>query len=112
MSNISRRLDQLEARAGLSDVPYPPVFRLIDNPSDPDNPKRLAAAVQFRSEHPDGVLIHRIIVSPPEGRSNWEQFHASGAGKLAAIADRQAAECSTRLDAMIARARVSGAPAR
>jgi hypothetical protein len=50
---------------------YPPVFRLIDDPRDPENAQRLEAAERFRRDNPSGLLIHRRIVCPPNGKLNW-----------------------------------------
>jgi hypothetical protein len=102
---IGRRLDRLESHVENETNPgYGPVFELHDDPRDPDNAERLAEAVQFRLKHPHGMIIHRIIISPPEGHSTWEQFHVTGTS--AEIAKQQAAECSAKLDAMITKASV------
>jgi hypothetical protein len=101
---IGRRIDRLESHMEKTTNPgYGPVFELHDDPRDPDNAKRLAEAVQFRLEHPHGMILHDIIISPPDGRPNWERFHTIGSS--AGLADQQAAECSARLDAMIVAAR-------
>jgi hypothetical protein len=48
------------------------VFKLIDDPRDPENPKRLEEARQFRRDNPNGLIIRDVIVSPPTGKPNWE----------------------------------------
>jgi hypothetical protein len=101
---IGRRLDRLESHVEKETNPgYGPVFELHDNPRDHDNAERLAEAVQFRLNHPHGMIIHRIIISPPDRAPNWEQFHANGSS--AEIANQQSAECSAKLEAMITTAR-------
>jgi hypothetical protein len=50
---------------------YPPVFTLIDDPRDPENAQRLEDAERFRRDNPSGLIIHRLIVRPPRGKSNW-----------------------------------------
>ena len=50
-----------------TDPGYGPVFKLIDNPRDPENAKRLEAAEKFRSNNPKGLIIRHIIVSPHGG---------------------------------------------
>ena len=50
---------------------YPPVFRLIDDPRDPENAKRLQEAERFGRDNPNGLIIHRRIVYPPNGKLNW-----------------------------------------
>jgi hypothetical protein len=95
---IGRRLDRLEYHVEKEANPgYGPVFELHDDPRDPDNAERLAEAVQFRLKHPHGLIIHRIIVSPPDRHPNWEQYHATSGD----IANQQAVGCSAKLDAMI-----------
>ena len=91
---ISKRLDRLETELQKEEPAYGAVFRLIDNPRDPDNEGRLAEAARFKLEHPHGMLIHRVIVGPPNGHSTWEQFHAEGSS--AKIAKQQSAECGAR----------------
>jgi hypothetical protein len=99
-NSIGRRLDRLEYHVEMETNPgYGPVFELHDDPRDHDNAERLAEAVQFRLKHPHGMIIHRIIVSPPDRHLNWEQVHATGSS--AEIADQQAVGCSAKLDAMI-----------
>jgi hypothetical protein len=76
-NRIGRRLDRLETEVQktVGDLdnwrPGGPVFRLIDNPRDPENPKRLQEAEQFRRDHPNGLIIHRVVVyriaASPEG---------------------------------------------
>jgi hypothetical protein len=96
---IARRLDRLETEVQKKEPAYGPVFELLDDPRDTDNAKRLAEAVQFKLQHPHGMILHRIIVRPPDGHQNWEHFHATGSS--AEIADQQSEGCSARLDAMI-----------
>jgi hypothetical protein len=50
---------------------YPPVFRLIDDPRDPENAQRLEEAERFRRDNPSGLIIRRLIVHPPRDKSNW-----------------------------------------
>ena len=70
---ISRRIDRLESAIERRTNPgYPPVFRLIDNPRDPENAKRLEEAERFRRDNPNGLLFCRLIVRPPNGEPNWE----------------------------------------
>jgi hypothetical protein len=56
-----RRLDRLEERQGL-DRNSRTVFRLINDPTDPDNAERLAAAERFQRDNPNGFLIERFIL--------------------------------------------------
>ena len=65
----NRRLDRLESE--IESPGYPPVFRLIDDPRDPENAQRLEDAERFRRDNPSGLLIHRLVVRPPRGKSNW-----------------------------------------
>ena len=51
---------------------YGPVFRLIDDPRDPENAKRLEEAEAFKRDNPNGLIFRRVIVSPPTGKPNWE----------------------------------------
>jgi len=76
---IDRRLDRLETevqkKIGEPDRWQPgrdPVFKLIDDPRDPENPKRLEEARQFLRDNPNGLIIRHVIVSPPRGKPNWE----------------------------------------
>jgi hypothetical protein len=65
---ISRRLDRLESEIERRTNPgYPPVFELIDDPRDPENARRLEEAETFRRDNPNGLIIHRVIVHPPNG---------------------------------------------
>jgi hypothetical protein len=48
------------------------VFTLIDDPRDPENAQRLEDAERFRRDNPNGLLIHRRIIRPPNGELNWE----------------------------------------
>jgi hypothetical protein len=66
---IGRRLDRLERTTNRG---YGPVFRLIDDPRDPENAKRLEEAGRFRRDNPNGLMIHHVIVHPPNGESDWE----------------------------------------
>jgi hypothetical protein len=66
----NRRLDRLESE--IESPGYPPVFRLIDDPRDPENTQRLEDAERFRRDNPSGLIIHRLIVRPPRGKSNWK----------------------------------------
>ena len=52
---------------------YPPVFRLIDDPRDPENAQRLEEAERFRRDNPSGLIIHHLIVHPSNGELNWEK---------------------------------------
>jgi hypothetical protein len=71
---IGRRLGRLETEVEKRTNPgyWTAVFKLFDDPRDPENPKRLEEAAQFRRDNPRGLIIHHIIVSPPKGKSNWE----------------------------------------
>ena len=70
---ITRRLDRLETEVQKrSDSGYGPIFKLIDNPRDPENVKRLEEARQFVRDNPNGLIIRHLIVSPPTGKPNWE----------------------------------------
>ena len=70
---IDRRLDRLETEVQKrTDPGYGPVFKLIDDPRDPENPKRLEEATQFQRDNPNGMIIRHVIVSPPRGKPNWE----------------------------------------
>ena len=70
---IGRRLGRLESEIERrTDPGYGPVFRLIDNPRDPENAKRLEEAERFRRDNPDGLIFRRLIVHPPKGQPNWE----------------------------------------
>ena len=51
---------------------YSPVFTLIDDPRDPENTQRLEEAERFRRDNPSGLIIHRRIIHPPNGKLNWE----------------------------------------
>jgi hypothetical protein len=71
---IGRRLGRLESEIERrTDPGYGPVFRLIDNPRDPENAKRLEEAERFRRDNPDGLIFRRLIVHPPKGQPNWER---------------------------------------
>ena len=70
---IGRRLGRLESEIERrTDPGYGPVFRLIDNPRDPENAKRLEEAERFRRHNPDGLIFCRLIVHSPTGKPNWE----------------------------------------
>ena len=70
---IVRRLDRLETEIERrTDPGYGPIFKLIDDPRDPENAKRLAEAKKFRRDNPNGLIIRHLIVRPPNGKSNWE----------------------------------------
>ena len=70
---IGRRLGRLESEIERrTDPGYGPVFRLIDNPRDPENAIRLEEAEKFRRDNPKGLIIRRLIVHPPTGKPNWE----------------------------------------
>ena len=70
---IGRRLDRLETEVQKKTDPgYGPIFKLVDNPRDPENVKRLEEARQFRRDNPNGLIIRHVIVSPPTGKQNWE----------------------------------------
>ncbi|MGC2077601.1 MAG: hypothetical protein WA728_16520 [Xanthobacteraceae bacterium] len=45
--------------------PGDPVFKLIDDPRDPENARRLEQAEKFHRENPNGLIIRHIIVYPP-----------------------------------------------
>jgi hypothetical protein len=45
---------------------------LIDDPRDPENAQRLEDAERFRRDNPNGLLIHRRIIHPPNGKLNWK----------------------------------------
>jgi hypothetical protein len=51
---------------------YPLVFKLIDDPRDPENAQRLEDAKRFRRDNPNGLIIHRRIIHPPNGKLNWK----------------------------------------
>jgi hypothetical protein len=51
---------------------YGPIFKLVDNPRDPENVKRLEEARQSKRDNPNGLIIRHVIVSPPTGKPNWE----------------------------------------
>jgi hypothetical protein len=70
---IGRRLGRLESEIERrTDPGYGPIFKLIDNPRDPENVKRLEEARQFVRDNPNGLIIRHLIVSPPTGKPNWE----------------------------------------
>jgi len=70
---ISRRLDRVESEIERRTNPgYGPVFRLIDDPRDPENAKRLEEAERFRRDNPNGLLIRCLIGHAPNGEPNWE----------------------------------------
>jgi hypothetical protein len=60
---IGRRLGRLESEIQKrTDPGYGPVFRLIDDPRDPENAKRLEEAEAFQRDNPNGLIFCRIIV--------------------------------------------------
>jgi hypothetical protein len=103
---IGRRLDRLETevqkRAGGSDDCWGPggsTFQLIDDPRDPENAKRWKEAEQFRRDNPNRLIIHHIVMSPPNGEPNWQR--CIEAGTNIEIAEAQVSERSSLLSAMI-----------
>lgn len=105
---IGRRLDRLETevqkRAGRSDDcwrPGGPTFQLIDDPRDPENVKRWKEAEQFGRDNPNGLLIHHIVMSPPNGEPDWRRYIEAGTN--IEIAEAQVSERSSLLSAMIQR---------
>ena len=71
---IGRRLGRLESEIERrTDPGYGPVFRLIDDPRDPENAKRLEEAEAFKRDNPNGLVFHRVIVRSPKGQPNWER---------------------------------------
>jgi hypothetical protein len=86
---IDRRLDRLETEVQKrTDPGREAVFKLIDNPYDPENAKRLEEARQFLRENPNGMIIRHVIVSPPRGRSNWEGVSSKERVRWLAAYDR------------------------
>jgi hypothetical protein len=86
---ISRRLDRIETEVQIrTDPGHGPIFKLIDDPRDPENAKRLDEAVQFIRDNPNGRIIHHIIICPPNGEPNWESLIASGTNVQ--VANKQA----------------------
>ena len=72
-NSISRRLNHIEtAIQKRTDPAYGPVFKLIDDPRDPENARRLEEAERFRRDNPNGLIFRRVIVPPPTGKPNWE----------------------------------------
>ena len=64
---IGRRLDRLETEIERrTDPGYGPIFKLIDDPRDPENEKRLEEAKKFRRDNPNGLIIQHTIVRPPD----------------------------------------------
>ena len=104
---IGRRLDRLETevqkRAGSDDCwrPGGPTFQLIDDPRDPENAKRWKEAEQFRRDNPNGLIVHHIIMSPPNGEPNWQRYIEAGTNIETAKA--QSSERSSLLSAMTQR---------
>jgi hypothetical protein len=84
---FDRRLDRLETEVQKR-TGYGPIFTLIDDPRDPENGKRLQEAAQFRRDNPNGLILHSIVVHPPNGEPNWERFIASGTNVQ--VANKQA----------------------
>jgi hypothetical protein len=94
-NHIDRRLDRLETelqnKIGEPNQWRPgrdPVFKLIDDPRDPENPKRLEEARQFLRDIPNGLLIRQVIVSPPRGKPNWEGVSSKERERWLAAYDR------------------------
>jgi hypothetical protein len=86
---IDRRLDRLETEVQKrTDPGRGPVFKLIDDPRNLENPKRLEEARQFLHDNPNGQIIHHIIVSPPRGRPNWEGVSSKERERWLAAYDR------------------------
>jgi hypothetical protein len=64
---IGRRLDRLETEVQKQTDPgYGPVFKLINDPRDPQNAGRLEQAEKFRRENPNGLIIQHTIVRPQD----------------------------------------------
>ena len=62
---IGRRLGRLESEIERrTDPGFGPVFRLIDDPRDPENAKRLEEAEAFKRDRPNGLIFRRVIVRP------------------------------------------------
>jgi hypothetical protein len=86
---IGRRLDRLETEVQKrTDPGHGPIFKLIDDPRDPENAKRLGEAAQFKRDNPNGRILHLIVVRPPNGEPNWERLIASGTNVQ--VANKQA----------------------
>jgi len=64
---ISRRLHRLETEVQKTHPGHEPIFKLIDNPRDPENVKRLEEARQFLRDNPTGMMIRHLIVHPRTG---------------------------------------------
>jgi len=76
---IGRRLDRLETEVQKrTDSGHGPIFKLIDDPRDPENSKRWGEAWRFRLENPNGLIMHNFIVSPPNGDTDWRRFIETG----------------------------------
>jgi hypothetical protein len=89
---INRRLDRLETEIERRiDPGYGPVFELIDDQHDPENVKRLEAAVQFKRDNPNGLIIRNLIVHPPKGQPNWEHVPREERERYLAAYDRSCA---------------------
>jgi hypothetical protein len=72
---IGRRLNRLETEVQKKTDPgYGPVFKLINDPRDPQNAGRLEQAEKFRRENPNGLIIQHTIVYPPNRDPNWERY--------------------------------------
>ena len=86
---ISRRLGRLESEIERRiDPGYGPVFKLIDDPRDPENAKRLEEAEKFRRDNPNGLIIRRLIVHPPKGEPTWEHVPREERERYLAAYDR------------------------
>ena len=77
------------------------MFKLIDNLRDPDNVERWKRAEQFSRENPNGLIIHHIIMNPPNGEPNWERYIEAGTNVQ--VGEAYASERSSLLSEMIKR---------
>jgi hypothetical protein len=89
---LDRRLDRLETEVQKRYNPgrgprHGPVFKLIDDPRDPENGKRLEEARQFLRGNPSGWIIRHLIVSPPRGK-NWGEVSKEERQRWMAAYDR------------------------
>jgi len=86
---ISRRLNHIEtAIQKRTDPAYGPVFKLIDDPRDPENARRLEEAERFRRDNPNGLIFRRVIVSSPNGKPNWGHVSTEERERWLAAYDR------------------------
>jgi hypothetical protein len=67
--------------------PGGPTFQLIDDPRDPENVKRWKEAEQFRRDNPNGLLIHHIVMSPPNEETDCRRYIEAGTNIEIAEAD-------------------------